>query len=88
MTLILNGNSENHLVSQNLKEIHPYRPTSQPDATGFSVDDSGSAEGKSIHSVRGTLTPHSSSGMSIPAAAITPENSDSSKQIAFRNAQL
>jgi hypothetical protein len=44
MSLIKKSDVKNYLSSQKRKGIHLYRPVSQPDATGFSGDQSGSAD--------------------------------------------
>ena len=43
MSLIKKSDVKNHLSPLHQKGIHLYRPTSQPDATGFSGEESGHA---------------------------------------------
>ncbi len=88
MTLIKKIDVKNHLASRNRKGIHLFRASSQPDATGFSGEETTSGMAKTKHSVGSAAAPAHLNGSKIAVTDDVARGTDSLKQVAFRNAQL
>jgi hypothetical protein len=78
---------KNYLSSRNRKGIHLYRPTSQPDATGFSSDETASAKVKSKRSQENAGPAQPPNGLNIGVSKSTPGSAASLQQVVFRSAQ-
>jgi hypothetical protein len=66
MSLIKKSDVKNYLSSQKRNGIHLYRPVSQPDATGFSGDQSRHADSTASIVVEETVNRPSASGLETP----------------------
>jgi hypothetical protein len=66
MSLIKKSDVKNYLSSQKRNGIHLYRPVSQPDATGFSGDQSIHADSNTSKVVEETVNRPSASGLETP----------------------
>jgi hypothetical protein len=66
MSLIKKSDVKNYLSSQKRNGIHLYRPVSQPDATGFSGDQSRHADSNASIVVEETVNRPSACGLETP----------------------
>ncbi len=70
MVLIKKRDVESYFSSRKPKGVGKFRPVSQPDATGFSDGESGSAAVNSEDSAGDTLTQPTSSGIKMPVTGV------------------
>jgi len=75
MSLIKKNDVKNYLSSQKRKGIHLYRPVSQPDATGFSGDQSVPSDSIKTDAAKVTVSRPSSSGLETPSTKAKPDSS-------------
>lgn len=87
MTLIKKIDVMNHLASRNRKGSPLFRSKSQPDATGFSGDETTHKDFRPKSSLGEGKTQLPAVELKISAIEATPSPADSLKQIAFRSAQ-
>jgi hypothetical protein len=76
MSLIKKSDVKNYLSSQKRKGIHLYRPVSQPDATGFSGDQSGRADSDTSNVIAETVNRPSASGLETPSTKAQPDSNN------------
>jgi hypothetical protein len=72
MSLIKKSDVKNYMSSPKRKGIHLYRPVSQPDATGFSGEQSARADSDASNVVAETLNRSSASGLEAPSTKTPP----------------
>jgi hypothetical protein len=65
VSLIKKSDVKNHLSPRHRTEIHLCPPESQPDATGFSVEESGAVQTDASDSAKDLVAEHLSSGSSL-----------------------
>lgn len=88
MSLIKKIDVKNYLSSRNRKGINLYRPTSQPDATGFSGGEKASAKEKSKRSIgNANAQPSSINELNVAALDVVSSSTASLKQVVFGSAQ-
>ena len=72
MSLTKKSDVKNHLSARHRREIHLYRPVSQPDATGFSLAEQGTIEPVLSDFTEDFVAEHSSSDIPLePADQLT-----------------
>jgi hypothetical protein len=74
MSFIKKSDVKNHLSSRNRNGIHLYKPASQPDATGFSGEQSGRADSSLGNVVETTPNLPSSRGQDTSPAQAQPDS--------------
>jgi hypothetical protein len=74
VTVIKKIDVQNHRATHNRNGRHLYRPVSQPDATGFSGEQSGRAESRTGDVVREPLHQPFSAGLETPLTRTNPDS--------------
>jgi len=87
MTLIKKRDVKEYFASRKRGGIHLIRPTSQPDATGFSGEDTSNADAKSEQPAEIATTTSPSNGSSIARTEDGYVSPESAKQADIRNAR-
>jgi hypothetical protein len=87
MSLIKKADVKSHFAARRLKELHSRGPVSQPDATGFSGEESGRKGPKTDRRVEEPLKQVSSSGVDAPPTVISPGSGDAVAPAATKSAQ-
>ena len=87
MSLIKKSDVKNYLSSQKRNGIHLYRPVSQPDATGFSGDQSRHADSNESNVVKETVNRPSTSGLKTSPTKTQLDSSDLVTLIDSKSAQ-
>jgi len=83
MSLVKKSDVKNHLSPHHQKEIHLNRPLSQPDATGFSVEEPARTDSK----VEEQRQQPSSSGLEASPLAASPDSSNTVAPTVSKSAQ-
>lgn len=83
MSLVKKSDVKNHLSSHHKKGIHLNRPLSQPDATGFSVEE----PARTDLNVEDQHQQPSSSGLEAPPLVASPDSSDTIASTLSKSAQ-
>jgi hypothetical protein len=87
VVLIKKRDVESYFAERKRKGMHLFRPTSRPDATGFSGKETTPANVKSKLPVRDSITPPLDDEVKIPVTEAVPTPTDSLGQAPHRNAQ-
>jgi hypothetical protein len=87
MSLIKKSDVKNHLSARRHKGNHPYRPVSQPDATGFSGVEPGRADPNTDHPIVDPLKQPSSSEPDTPPVVIAFSPNDAVAMAVPKSAQ-
>ena len=87
MSLIKKSDVKNHLSARRHKGKQPYRPVSQPDATGFSGVEPGRAESTTGHPIEDPLEQPSSDGPEILPIVIASSPNDGVAPAVSKSAQ-
>jgi hypothetical protein len=74
MSITNKSDVKNHVSPRNYNGIHLYRPATQPDATGFSGEHSGSGDSNTSSTVEDSLNNVSASRQEKPPATTGPES--------------
>ncbi len=83
MSLVKKSDVKNHLSPHHQKGIHLNRPLSQPDATGFSVDEPAHADSN----LEGQHQQPSLSGLEAPPLEISPNSGNAVAPTIHKSAQ-
>jgi hypothetical protein len=84
MSLVWKSDVKNHLSPHHQKGIHLDRPLSQPDATGFSVEEPACTDSN----LDGQLQQPSTSGPEAPPLVTSPDSSDTAAPTISRSVQV
>jgi len=76
MSLIKKSDVKNYLSSQKRNGIHLYRPVSQPDATGFSGDQSGRVDSDTTTAKEEKVNRPSAVGLEVPSTKAQPDSNN------------
>lgn len=83
MSLVKKSDVKNHLSPHHQKEIHLNRPVSQPDATGFSVEEPARTDSHVV----GQQKQPSSGGPEAPPLVTSPDSSNTVAPTTSKSAQ-
>jgi hypothetical protein len=87
MSVIKKSDVKNHLSIRNRNGIHLHRPASQPDATGFSGEESGRKDENLDHSVEESLKQPLSTGLETPPILIESGSGNIVTPVVSKSAQ-